>query len=126
MMNTTIDTDIVTAAVPDFAVPPGIRRVVVVLIKPTRYDEDGFPYTFARGVLPSNSLAVLYSLTRQELARRLNGFWRDYGRQRWQLLLNPFKYVWHLKMIPYAITEVVYSVRFAAMMLRVTRKLLTT
>jgi radical SAM superfamily enzyme YgiQ (UPF0313 family) len=51
--------------------PPGIRRVVVVLIKPTSYDDDGFPYTFARGVLPSNSLAALYALTRHELARLL-------------------------------------------------------
>jgi hypothetical protein len=51
--------------------PPGIQRVVVALIKPTSYDDEGFPYTFARGVLPSNSLAVLYALTRQELERLL-------------------------------------------------------
>ena len=51
--------------------PPGIRRVVVALIKPTSYDDEGFPFTFSRGVLPSNSLAVLYALTRQELARLL-------------------------------------------------------
>ena len=53
------------------AIAPEIRRVVVALIKPTSYDDDGFPYTFARGVVPSNSLAALYSLTRHELARRL-------------------------------------------------------
>jgi hypothetical protein len=28
--------------------------------------------------------------------RWLNQFWLDYGRQRWQLLLNQFKYGWHL------------------------------
>jgi radical SAM superfamily enzyme YgiQ (UPF0313 family) len=56
--------------IPECAVeiPAGIRRVVVVLIKPTSYDDEGFPYTFALGVLPSNSLAALYALTRQELA----------------------------------------------------------
>jgi len=47
------------------------RRVVVLLIKPTHYDDDGFPYRFLRGVLPSNSLAVLYALTRDALDRIL-------------------------------------------------------
>lgn len=48
-----------------------IRRVAVVLIKPTHYDDDGFPYRFLRGVLPSNSLAVLHTLTRTALDRIL-------------------------------------------------------
>ncbi|OGJ64563.1 hypothetical protein A3E47_03065 [Candidatus Peribacteria bacterium RIFCSPHIGHO2_12_FULL_54_10] len=46
-------------------------RIVVVLMKPTHYDEDGFPYRFLRGVLPSNSLAVMYALTRDALDRIL-------------------------------------------------------
>ena len=58
--------------------------------------------------------------------RWLNRFWQEYGRQRWQLLLNPLKYGWHLTMIPYAITEVVYSVRFAWMILRLVRTNTTT
>lgn len=56
-------------------VPPtvsaDVRRVVVVLIKPTHYDDAGFPYRFWRGVLPSNSLAVLNTLTRSALEREL-------------------------------------------------------
>ncbi len=45
-----------------------IERVVVILIKPTHYDDDGFPQRYARGVLPSNSLAVMRSLTERALA----------------------------------------------------------
>lgn len=51
--------------------PEGLKRVVVVLIKPTSYDDDGYPYRFLRGVLPSNSLAIMYALTRDALAKAL-------------------------------------------------------
>lgn len=51
--------------------PEGLERVVVVLIKPTSYDDDGYPYRFLRGVLPSNSLAIMYALTREALANAL-------------------------------------------------------
>lgn len=44
-----------------------VRRVVVVLIKPTHYDDQGFPHRYLRGVLPSNSLAVMNSLTGRAL-----------------------------------------------------------
>ncbi|MEK7584788.1 MAG: radical SAM protein [Patescibacteria group bacterium] len=44
-----------------------IKRVVVIHLKPTSYDDEGFPYRFARAVLPSNSLAVVYALTKQAL-----------------------------------------------------------
>lgn len=47
------------------------KRVVVILIKPSHYDDDGFPHRYLRGVLPSNSLAVLYSLTCESLATML-------------------------------------------------------
>lgn len=36
--------------------------VHVVLIKATRYDDDGYPMRHWRGVLPSNTLACLVSL----------------------------------------------------------------
>jgi radical SAM superfamily enzyme YgiQ (UPF0313 family) len=52
-------------AKPDAALP--YERVVVVLIKPTHYDDDGFPYRFWRGVLPSNSLAAMHTLTMRAL-----------------------------------------------------------
>ena len=45
--------------------PPGITRVVVILVHPTQYDDDGFPYRFLRGVMPSNSLAVMNGITRR-------------------------------------------------------------
>ena len=51
--------------------PEGLKRVVVVLIKPTSYDDDGYPYRFLRGVLPSNSLTIMYALTRDALAKAL-------------------------------------------------------
>lgn len=50
-------------------VAQGLERVEVVLIKPTHYDDDGFPYCFARGVLPSNTLAVVGDLVEQALTR---------------------------------------------------------
>src|SRR6266542_2062114 len=40
------------------------RQIVhVVLIKATRYDDDGYPMRHWRGVLPSNTLACLVGLT---------------------------------------------------------------
>jgi len=44
--------------------------------------------------------------------RWLNNFWISYGRRRWQLLWNPLP---HLQMVPYAISEIVYTIRFASM-----------
>ena len=41
------------------------QRVHVVLIKATRYDDDGYPMRHWRGVLPSNTLACLGSTPRQ-------------------------------------------------------------
>ena len=42
-------------------------KLVVILVRPTKYDEEGYPIQFLRGVLPSNSLAVMYSLTRNAI-----------------------------------------------------------
>ena len=39
------------------------QLVHVVLIKATRYDDDGYPMRHWRGVLPSNTLACLAGLT---------------------------------------------------------------
>ena len=41
----------------------GTKHLHVVLIRPSRYDEDGYVVRFARGVLPSNTLCCLESLT---------------------------------------------------------------
>ncbi len=39
------------------------NRLSVVLIQPSRYDDDGYVIRYFRGVLPSNTLACLRSLT---------------------------------------------------------------
>jgi radical SAM superfamily enzyme YgiQ (UPF0313 family) len=41
------------------------RTLTVVLIKPSRYDDDGYVVRHWRGVLPSNTLAALYALTEE-------------------------------------------------------------
>jgi len=45
------------------------RQLRVVLIKPSKYDDEGYVIRHFRGVLPSNTLACLSSLT-QDLAKR--------------------------------------------------------
>jgi hypothetical protein len=48
----------------------------------------------------------------------LNRFWVRYGSQKWRLL-NPLEGAkWHLRMVPHAAAEVVYTVRFTRMFLR--------
>ena len=46
--------------------PAGIRRLQVYLIKPSKYDDDGYVIRYFRGVLPSNTLSTLYSLTEDQ------------------------------------------------------------
>ncbi|MBI4584528.1 MAG: radical SAM protein [Planctomycetes bacterium] len=48
--------------------PAGIKRLQVLLIKPSKYDDEGYVMRYLRGVLPSNTLATLASLT-EEVAR---------------------------------------------------------
>ncbi len=60
---------VVSPKSPPFTPESDLRRVVVVLIKPTSYDDDGFPYRFLRGVLPSNTLAVMNALTKDALKK---------------------------------------------------------
>ncbi|MFA6244183.1 MAG: hypothetical protein WC655_24790, partial [Candidatus Hydrogenedentales bacterium] len=40
-----------------------MRRLHIVFIRPSRYDDDGYVVRFVRGVLPSNTLCCLQSLT---------------------------------------------------------------
>ncbi|MBM3257539.1 MAG: radical SAM protein [Candidatus Liptonbacteria bacterium] len=41
-----------------------LKRLVVVLVKTSKYDRDGYLIQFARAVLPCNSLAAMWSLTK--------------------------------------------------------------
>ena len=42
---------------------PSISEFRIVLIKPSKYDDDGYVIRFWKGVLPSNTLNVLHGLT---------------------------------------------------------------
>lgn len=49
------------------------RTLHIYLIKPTLYDDDGYPVRHWRGVLPSNTLACLTGLTEDVVARHVLG-----------------------------------------------------
>lgn len=49
------------------------RVLNLILVKPSRYDDDGYVVRHWRGVLPSNTLAALYSLTEQVAASGVLG-----------------------------------------------------
>jgi len=49
------------------------RILRVVLIKPSKYDDDGYVIRFWKGVLPSNTLNVLHGLTQDLRQRRVFG-----------------------------------------------------
>src|SRR5512138_3373656 len=46
-----------------------INKFHIILIKPSKYDDEGYVIRFWKGVLPSNSLNVLHGLT-MDVARR--------------------------------------------------------
>ncbi len=48
-------------------------RLKVVLIKPSKYDDEGYVIRHFRGILPSNTLACLYSLTEDLESRKSLG-----------------------------------------------------
>jgi radical SAM superfamily enzyme YgiQ (UPF0313 family) len=48
---------------PFAARPPAPSRLAVVLIRPSKYDDDGYVIRHLRGTLPSNTLSCLNSLT---------------------------------------------------------------
>jgi radical SAM superfamily enzyme YgiQ (UPF0313 family) len=52
---------------------PGIDRFRIVLIKPSKYDDDGYVIRFWKGVLPSNTLNVLNGLTQDVIRRGVLG-----------------------------------------------------
>ncbi len=58
-------TDKISDSVAGKSVPP----FTVVLIKPSKYDDDGYVVRHVRGVLPSNTLAAIHSLTRDVVKR---------------------------------------------------------
>src|SRR3954451_21506213 len=52
---------------------PAKRRFQLVLIKPSHYDDDGYVIQWVRAFIPSNTLAVLYSLARDSGKRSALG-----------------------------------------------------
>src|SRR4051812_50037499 len=55
------------------ALKPRQRRFQLILIKPSHYADDGYVVQWARAVIPSNTLAVLYSLGRDSAERAVLG-----------------------------------------------------
>jgi len=52
------------------------KKVLLYLIKPSQYDDDGYVVRHWRGVLPSNTLACLAALTEDLIERkRLGDSW---------------------------------------------------
>src|SRR5262245_51560377 len=49
------------------------RRFQLILIKPSHYDDDGYVVQWVRAIIPSNTLAVLYSLGRDAAQRNVLG-----------------------------------------------------
>jgi hypothetical protein len=52
---------------------PNRRRFLLILIKPSHYDDDGYVIQWARSTMPSNSLAVLYGLANDAAQRKILG-----------------------------------------------------
>src|SRR3989337_2645296 len=50
-----------------------IGKFRIVLIKPSKYDDDGYVIRFWKGVLPSNTLSVLNGLTEEVKRSRVFG-----------------------------------------------------
>ena len=50
-----------------------MKRFHVILIKPSRYDDDGYVISWFRGVLVSNSMAVINALTEQSDRQKVLG-----------------------------------------------------
>src|SRR5918992_6176467 len=50
-----------------------IEKFRIVLIKPSKYDDDGYVIRFWKGVLPSNTLNVLHGLTEDVKQRGVFG-----------------------------------------------------
>src|SRR5678816_310483 len=50
-------------SITETAPKPAFKKFRIVLIKPSKYDDDGYVIRFWKGVLPSNTLNVLHGLT---------------------------------------------------------------
>src|SRR3972149_1818429 len=50
-----------------------LRKLILYLIKPSKYDDDGYVIRHWLGVLPSNTLATLHGLTEDVRRRRAVG-----------------------------------------------------
>jgi len=48
-----------------------MSRFTIYLIKPTRYDDEGYPLQWWRSIIPSNSLACVEGLVRDSVARNV-------------------------------------------------------
>jgi pyruvate-formate lyase-activating enzyme len=48
---------------------PSMGRFQIHLIKPTRYDDDGYPLQWWRSIIPSNSLACMAGIVEDAIAR---------------------------------------------------------
>lgn len=57
----------------DFSTPGDKQVFHLLLIKPTRYDEEGYPIQWYRSLLPSNSLACMYGIAEDTASRRVLG-----------------------------------------------------
>ncbi len=55
------------------AMPQRIEGFRILLIKPSKYDDEGYVIRFWKGVLPSNTLNVLHGLTEDVKERRVFG-----------------------------------------------------
>src|SRR5574341_1227514 len=53
--------------------PGRFTKFRIVLVKPSKYDDDGYVIRFWKGVLPSNTLSVLHGLTEDVKQRRILG-----------------------------------------------------
>ena len=53
--------------------PHGRTQFFVEIIKPSHYDDEGYVIQWARGFIPSNSLACLYALVHSTGERRVLG-----------------------------------------------------
>ena len=62
-----LDTYPVNATSAEQAEKATMKRLVLILIKPTQYGKGKFPYVWWRAIMPSNSLAALYSITLKAL-----------------------------------------------------------
>src|SRR5690242_17660534 len=52
---------------------PGSRRFHLVMIKPSHYDDRGYPIQWIKAAIPSNTLACLYALAKDAGRRRVLG-----------------------------------------------------